>query len=156
MHMQYKFLFKACVCVTNLPRNDSVTQCMRNAYVFHQLHARITKLRRNIADTDAVVVSMPRPTGHQRTQTFSRAPKRTHMRSHSHAHTCTHAHMHTHKYAQKKCSRRTRVYTHMHTQHTFTCSEYMLAQHCRELEQAFQNMWLSYLANDVGGRGGGV
>ena len=72
---------------------------------------RITKLRRNIADTDAAVISMPRPTGPQRN---------TNVLARTHARTCALPHMHT---CTRICTRNksagalasTRMYAYTHT-----------------------------------------
>ena len=84
------------------------------------------------------------------TQTFSRA----HTHEHAHFHTCTHAHAYVH--ATKALARsRAHACTHIHTQHNLMLCAYACAALPRT-RQAFQDMWLSYLADQVGGRGGGV
>ena len=118
MRMQYKFLFKACVCVTNLPRNVSETQCMRNAYVFHQL-----------CNACAYHKAQAQHCGHRccrrlyakahRSSENTNVLARTKTHAHAHVLACTHMHTCTHAHAQVRAkevlSPHTRVHTYAHT-----------------------------------------
>ena len=118
---------------------------------------RITKLRRNIADTDDAVISMRCRHLYAKAHRSSEKHKRSRAHTRTNMRTSTHAHMHTHMYAQQKRWRaREHTHVHIYTHNITSCSVHMLLQHCRELEQAFQDMWLSYLTDHVGGRGGVV
>ena len=129
MHMQYKFLFKACVCVTNLPRNVSETQCMRNAYVFHQLcnacayhkaqaqhcghrccrrlYAKAHRSSENtnvLARTKTHAHALALACTHMHTCTRTSTRKRSALAAHACTHICTH---NIHSHALSICLRST-------------------------------------------------
>ena len=123
-----RFLFKrrtsCCECIAVIEPHNFAHQFHANTCVIHACFTnsvmceRITKLRRNIADTDDAVISMR--CRHLYAKAHRSSEKHKRSRAHTHARTCALPHMHT---CTRICTRNksagalasTRMYAYTHT-----------------------------------------